>query len=130
MSGVASAKTVGEKNHPSRSPSTSFSPPQTSLAPLLADLDIARDGLPLRSNARPHLRSRLEAVADPQIARPGGELVDELVDDLFVDEEPRRRGAPLAGRSNAPDGPVDGEVDVGVFQNEDCVSAHLQGGDA
>src|SRR6185437_14308740 len=56
------------------------------------------------------------------------QLVGKLVVYALFDDHAAGRGAPLAGGTEScPDGPVNGKIDIGIIQDDDCIlAAHLQ----
>src|SRR5436190_4251021 len=95
----------------------------------LADLNVAED-LVHRGFVYDwaDLGFRIEAVADTQELGFLDERGAEFFIDLFVNDEPRRRGASLAARSErTPQRTFDGVVDVGIVHHDDGVlSAHFE----
>ena len=96
---------------------------------LLADLDVLHHRLELAPADRgPHLRRRIEAVADAQ--RPGArdEPLEERRVDLLVDDDAAGGGAALAaGAEAAPQAPLDRQLEVRiVHDHDDVLAAHLE----
>ena len=78
--------------------------------------------------ARAHVGGGIQAVADFQGFGARDEFFDELVVDFLVHGDAAGGGAALAGGAEAaPDGAVDGEIEVGVVHDDDDVlAAHFQ----
>src|SRR6516225_8527296 len=77
---------------------------------------------------RTHVRRGVEAVADRQFLGAFHEAPEKLLINGLVDADTARGGAALAaGAKAAPDGTVDGDVEVSVVQNEnDIFTAHFE----
>src|SRR5207248_10114298 len=66
----------------------------------------------------------LPAGPEPHLLRSGDELRLQRVVDALLDDDATRGGAALAGGAEGrPDDPVDGEVEVGVVEDDDGVLA-------
>src|SRR5947209_7967250 len=95
------------------------------VALLLADVDVLQDLLLLvcrRHGA--HVRLLVDRVADPELLGPLDEFVDHVVVDFLVDNQTRRRGAPLPGRpERAEHDAVHQELEVRVVHRDDRVLA-------
>src|SRR6267154_823620 len=95
----------------------------------LADLHVLHYGFELLLvDAGTHIDSWVEAVADFQFFGAGYQARSEFAVDGFVNGDPARGSAALTGGAKAaPDGTVDGEVEIGVVHHEDDVlAAHLE----
>src|SRR5262249_40061334 len=77
---------------------------------------------------RPHLGALVQAVADDDLLGARDEGVGYALLDLAVHDQAARRGAALAGRAKgAPQRSFDGQVQIGVFEDDLGVfSAHLE----
>src|SRR5882757_2871383 len=95
----------------------------------LADLHVLHDGFELLLvDAGTHIDSRVEAIADFQFFRAGDQARSEFAVNGFVDGDAAGGGATLTGGAEtAPDGAVDGEVEVGVVHyDDDVLAAHFE----
>src|SRR5712671_4525885 len=95
----------------------------------LADLHVLHYGFELRLvDAGTHIDSWVEAIADFQFFRAGYQARSEFAVHGFVNGDPACGGAALAGGAEAaPDGAVDGEVEIGVVHHDDYVlAAHFE----
>src|SRR5882672_10949833 len=95
----------------------------------LADLHVLHYGFELLLvDAGTHIDSRVEAIADFQFFRAGYQARSEFAVHRFVNGDAASGGAALAGGAEAaPDGAVDGEVEIGVVHDyDDVLAAHLQ----
>src|SRR3954447_11274561 len=90
-----------------------------------ADLDVALDLLHRgAAHQRTDVGRRLEPVAEPQALRARRDPVDELVHDRPFRDDTRARRASLAGRAERrPHDAVDGEVEIGIAEDDDRVLA-------
>ena len=122
MLSVTSVKIVGStKKPPSKPCSDGTPPPWRSVAPsCLADRDVADDLLVLRlADQRPHLRFRVERIADADLLGALGQALDEAVVDALLHEDARAVGADLAGRIEiAEHGAADGVFEIGVVEDD------------
>src|SRR6267142_556617 len=95
----------------------------------LADLHVLHDGFELLLvDAGTHVDSWVEAIADFQFFGAGYQARSEFAVDGFVNGDPAGGGAALTGGAEtAPDGAVDGEVEIGVVHHyDDVLAAHLE----
>ncbi len=100
MSSVTPVKMVGSTKKPASKPCNEGTAPPwcERRAFLLADLDIGQHLLVLRLvDERPHLRIRIERVADADRLGPLGQAVDEAVVQAVLDEDAGAVRADLAG---------------------------------
>ena len=94
-----------------------------------ADLDVFHHGLKLRLvDAGSHFGGGVETVADLQRFGAGGEALDKLFVNLLVHGDAAGRSATLPGGPKAaPDGAIDGEVEVRVIHHDnDVFPPHLE----
>src|ERR1017187_82936 len=92
---------------------------------VFADLDVAKIGLKLLLiDRRTHLDRFVEAVADFQFLRARDVALDELAIDALLHDDAAGRGATLAGGAeSAPEAAFDGEVEVGVVEDDHGILA-------
>ncbi len=92
---------------------------------VLADLDVLEVGLQLLFvDRRTHLHGFIEAVADFQFLRAVHVALDELPVDALLHDDAAGRGATLAGGAEAsPESAFDGEVEVGVVEDDHGILA-------
>ena len=73
---------------------------------------------------RPDIDGLVEPGAEPELAGPRLEALEQRLDDRAIDDHPRARRAALAGRpERRPQDPVRREVEVRVGQDDDPVLA-------
>src|SRR6185437_6003785 len=94
-----------------------------------SDFDVAGGSVDLLLvDLRAHLDEFVEAVAYFEGVGAGDEFFGEFVGDFFVENDAAGGGAALAGGSEgSPDGSVEGEFDVGIFEDDHRVfAAHFE----
>ena len=128
MSSLTSAKIVGLMKKPL---SPNRSPPVTHRGALrLALLDVRQDLVELGLvDLRALLGRGVERVAELAGLDLRGELLDELVVDRLLNEQPAARAAALAlVQEQAEQGAVDGRVEIGVGEDDvRALAAQLEG---
>src|SRR5206468_10645868 len=73
---------------------------------------------------RSHVRLLIDRIPDPQLLRSRGEVLEDLVVALLMDDEPRSRGASLTGRAKgAEHDAVHQEPEVRIDHREDWILA-------
>ena len=96
---------------------------------LLADADVVEVLLELRLvDDRADVGAGLERIVDLELGQPLGQRGDESVVDALADDQPRRRGAALAGREErAVDRAIDRHGQVGIVQDDQRIlAAHFE----
>src|SRR4030095_6538555 len=105
---------------------------QLSAALVLSDTDVAHDLFDsVRIDHWSNVRLRVRTVANPQASCLCDKLINELFVDFLVNDQARRRSTALPRRTEgAPNGAFNGEINIGIVHDDDCVlAAHLEGTD-